>query len=440
MTAANAQYKVEHLAETPRGYKVRSVTRGSHVVRVAFPPGARKKGSGKVVEILHPKTEANPSCIVSHQAKNNPSELLIFGNPVEYKKVADGLSLHAAKKMVGQIHRSGKLAIYRKAGATYEVHQAEKNPSTQAAKRATRERAGRIRGARLNQSAFDAIRPGSRVTIVNRFGQHSTGRAVMRGPGGWVLNMGGRYGTPAIATPENVTKVRAGNPEKGDEKFVCKHCGQEFTAKQVEAGEYRKHIAGHRAKWSNPKRRRTDRTIRKNPSETEEAVRLFESFHGKDAKEIVEKHVSAAVRLDYAALGDLIALGIGEPKHHGNALVNHWQNENHLGFEGDGVKLASAPGGKQLYLIGGNQNLSKCLEKFDVDADKDFVDLGEIGFVVYLARKVHGNFEPIEYVHEFGEKSGALPTAFYDKLRKQIFFTGGEYFIKSEGVSPGIEN
>ena len=55
---------------------------------------------------------------------------------------------------------------------------------------------------------FDTVRSGDKVTIVNRFGQISTGRAVMRGPAGWVLNMGGRHGTPAIATPDNITAVR----------------------------------------------------------------------------------------------------------------------------------------------------------------------------------------------------------------------------------------
>lgn len=55
---------------------------------------------------------------------------------------------------------------------------------------------------------FDTIQVGSLVTIVNRFGQSHTGRAVMRGPYGWVLNMGGRHGTPAIADETNVVKVR----------------------------------------------------------------------------------------------------------------------------------------------------------------------------------------------------------------------------------------
>ena len=55
---------------------------------------------------------------------------------------------------------------------------------------------------------FDAIRPGDRVTITNRFGQLRTGRAVMTGPAGFVLDMGGRHGTPDIATPENTVRVR----------------------------------------------------------------------------------------------------------------------------------------------------------------------------------------------------------------------------------------
>ena len=54
----------------------------------------------------------------------------------------------------------------------------------------------------------DEIRPGDRVTIVDRFGQKRTGRAVMRSShGGWVLNMGGQHGTPAIADDKNTVKV-----------------------------------------------------------------------------------------------------------------------------------------------------------------------------------------------------------------------------------------
>lgn len=65
-------------------------------------------------------------------------------------------------------------------------------------------------------SLHESIRPGDRVTILvpagfGRNGQEwsqKTGRAVMKGPAGWVINLGGRYGTPGVAGPDNTVKVR----------------------------------------------------------------------------------------------------------------------------------------------------------------------------------------------------------------------------------------
>lgn len=53
----------------------------------------------------------------------------------------------------------------------------------------------------------ETISHGDRVTIVDRFGTKRTGQAVMFGPAGWVLNMGGRYGTPAVANENNIVKI-----------------------------------------------------------------------------------------------------------------------------------------------------------------------------------------------------------------------------------------
>lgn len=67
--------------------------------------------------------------------------------------------------------------------------------------------AKRKRSRRLD-GLVDDIRHGCRVTIVSPQGQQRTGRAVMRGPHGWVLNMGGRHGTPAVASDTNIIRVR----------------------------------------------------------------------------------------------------------------------------------------------------------------------------------------------------------------------------------------
>lgn len=62
------------------------------------------------------------------------------------------------------------------------------------------------------------IKAGDRVTFWKVAGSGpygvtwklATGRAVMRGPYGWVLNMGGRYGTPAVADERNIVRVTRG--------------------------------------------------------------------------------------------------------------------------------------------------------------------------------------------------------------------------------------
>jgi hypothetical protein len=168
---------------------------------------------------------------------------------------------------------------------------------------------------------------------------------------------------------------------------------------------------------------------RRNPDELQQAVQLYQSFHGRDPKGIVDAHVSAAVRLEYTTLGDLEYLKVLTPL----------GQKAQFNFDGDRVKLASSPDGKTLYVIGGNQDLRNCLDKDSLE--KDFIDLGEAQEVQYLARKVHGQFRPVSYYHKFGEKNGAKPRLMFDKLKKQIFFIGGEYLIDtSKGVSPGIEN
>lgn len=53
------------------------------------------------------------------------------------------------------------------------------------------------------------IRHGDRVTIRDRFGALRTGRAIglLLFPTHATINMGGKYGTPAVADPDNIVKV-----------------------------------------------------------------------------------------------------------------------------------------------------------------------------------------------------------------------------------------
>lgn len=67
---------------------------------------------------------------------------------------------------------------------------------------------------------LDSIKCGSKVTILIPAGlgirngktfqewKPKTGKAIFQGPGGWVLNMGGRHGIPGIATSQNIVRVK----------------------------------------------------------------------------------------------------------------------------------------------------------------------------------------------------------------------------------------
>lgn len=57
--ATRSQFVHEAVATVPRGWKVRTKReRGGAEVRIAYPPGRRRKGSGKVISILKPKKNA----------------------------------------------------------------------------------------------------------------------------------------------------------------------------------------------------------------------------------------------------------------------------------------------------------------------------------------------------------------------------------------------
>lgn len=67
-----------------------------------------------------------------------------------------------------------------------------------------------------NKELINLIKPGTKVTILiyNGLGKNGpeykekTGRAIMPcSQGGWVLNMGGKYGTPGIADETNIISV-----------------------------------------------------------------------------------------------------------------------------------------------------------------------------------------------------------------------------------------
>jgi hypothetical protein len=70
------RFKHEEFSRVIPGEKVRTVTKDGHRVRIAFPRGPRRTGSGRLIEVLHPLRESNPCRLP------NPSELVVMlANP-----------------------------------------------------------------------------------------------------------------------------------------------------------------------------------------------------------------------------------------------------------------------------------------------------------------------------------------------------------------------
>ena len=117
---------------------------------------------------------------------------------------------------VARKRRALKGAREKQAGTLFKQLQRDAKPQrARRAKLSGRDKELWEQLLKSNPGIVEAIRPGDRVTIINRFGQKSTGRAVMRSSsGGWVLNMGGPHGTPGIASEENIVSVKKRNPKK----------------------------------------------------------------------------------------------------------------------------------------------------------------------------------------------------------------------------------
>lgn len=317
-----AEYRTEHVATAPQGGRVVSIPSrsGSHQLRIWYPSGRRTKGSGKLLEILHPHDE-NPSCAVSAAASlQNPSELVIFGlaNP---GPTSGSKSEGAWQRFVDKLERMPK-------------------------------------------PIRDVIDP---------------------------------------PLPGQPRRARGKNP-------------------QLDVS-----------------------------TDTRQAVELYSEFQGRDAREIVQLQESAEMRMDYTALGDLEYLVTvmdfddEEFEEFNESLVEAAGNidnadvpeESHiLEFTpGDGVKLASSPNGGQLYCIGGNQDIGDFLDEYTDDpAGKDFIDLGYCLAVSYIAQKAQNNYKSAGYYHILGEETMDPPRLFYDKLKRRIFFTGGDYRVEAPGI------
>jgi hypothetical protein len=158
-----------------------------------------------------------------------------------------------------------------------------------------------------------------------------------------------------------------------------------------------------------------------NPS----AAALREKFTGAEVAHVRildEPHMPAG---DYAQLGKLLALYV-RPRTGGQVQM----------IEAHNVVLVSDETARQIYFVGGDQDVSAGLRVFGaVDRGAGLFELGEARRIDYRQRKEHvPHPESDSWRHEFGEETGERPVVLYDSRAKRLLLEGGAYEIREEGI------
>ena len=190
---------------------------------------------------------------------------------------------------------------------------------------------------------------------------------------------------------------------------------------------------------------------------------LAVGFHGRPSQETFEIEERETFRQDLAMLGELEELDVF------NEIA--WNETGELKTftfsrkKKDVVRLAGSPDRRQLFLVGGDQEIpDSVLEDLagDRQASKDKVSLGFVYSISYWSDKHHleGSNGVMEaYMHCFGESTfenpdarqdgqadymvfmpeqklgaGLLPELVYDRLNMTLELVGGGYEIRDEGI------
>jgi hypothetical protein len=160
-------------------------------------------------------------------------------------------------------------------------------------------------------------------------------------------------------------------------------------------------------------------------AELEEAAHVFEQFQGRKPREVLELQRNDIQRSEFAKLGDLVSL----------TVKGRDRKDYKIDFgPEDEVIVASSANAKQLYILGGNQDVRPLLDDLGADGGKDFVELGPCTQIEYFTHKRIDQFQPIRYYHKFGEETGDVPVLVFDQLNVQLLLTGGAYEVKPEGI------
>ncbi len=187
-----------------------------------------------------------------------------------------------------------------------------------------------------------------------------------------------------------------------------------------------------RATSGTPKEKRTRRKLSalfhelygRNPT----AADLREDFTGSPADRYSIHHEPHMPAGDYAQLGKLDALHV-KPISGGQVMTISFP-------KADRPLVVSDETARQIYFVGGDQDVREALQSFDARANAaGLLELGEARRIDYTQRKEQVPDPDVDrWRHEFGEETGIRPTVLFDPRHKRLLLEGGEYKIRPEGI------
>jgi hypothetical protein len=196
--------------------------------------------------------------------------------------------------------------------------------------------------------------------------------------------------------------------------------GDDIRAVQGTRADMERVIERKYRESGNPRRRRT------NPEQS--AAALYKSFHGKPSSGYTEVEETIHEHDWLTELGALVSLKIKTP----SKVVAELSFRTGCDTK---VLLGSSEDGRQLYFVGGDQEIP--LAKLKLGGGKwkrDSMLLGELIEITYRTKKSMHKFEPIDYYHKAGEDSGVRPVVLYDQRSKLLSLSGGQYKVRPEGI------
>lgn len=189
------------------------------------------------------------------------------------------------------------------------------------------------------------------------------------------------------------------------------------------------------------------------PNPYAEAAELSETFHGRPATQVerIEEKVHRHSKL--SKLGDMVRMVIDTPT--GEVVRLNFDTKTperivRLATSEDKDPKTGKVIGKQLYLVGGDQEVNlKALHMDGPEWVRDRMELGRLhefpddvedGSIVYRTRKKFNNFKLTDWWHKAGEETSkkagpaARPLVIYDRRNKRIELAGGQYRIDAPGI------